>query len=70
MYARLKGAQESEIPAMVNKMILELGKSHTRCQAQLTSMVGLTKYADIPCKNYSGGNKRKLSGTRPCFSHS
>jgi ABC-type multidrug transport system ATPase subunit len=57
LYASIKGVQTSKIDRYVDDLISE---------------IGLTEYADRPCGQYSGGNKRKLSvglaliGDPPC----
>ncbi len=46
MYARIKGVPEEDVALYVQQMIARLGFQE-----------GI---ADKPCKEYSGGNKRKL----------
>ena len=46
MYARLKGASRADAPAAADAVL---------------RAVGLTRLADRPCGEYSGGNRRKLS---------
>eukprot|EP00475_Leptophrys_vorax_P005671 TRINITY_DN13418_c0_g2_i1.p1 TRINITY_DN13418_c0_g2~~TRINITY_DN13418_c0_g2_i1.p1 ORF type:complete len:1145 (+),score=272.12 TRINITY_DN13418_c0_g2_i1:223-3435(+) len=46
LYASIKGVDSSQVESYVSDLIEQLG---------------LSEYADLPCKGYSGGNKRKLS---------